>query len=279
MGYCTVTGADELAAHAALKMSFELFRGAFAHHGGAAIYHPGDAVLAEFSTVAGAVAAAEGVQAAIAATRASGRRGLEFRIGVILFDLCQFDEVLRHVEQAQILARELNARRFEPLNLTYRAKVHRLSQEHAQARAVIEAALAISEEVGMSYNGARVLGEAALNEPDPARRKAILAKGEALLAAGCIGSNHLWFYRDAIDACLERDDAAEALRFAAALGRYASQEPMVWTDTVVRRCEHLVAARDGGAQSAKDITEMVAAFGYRSLAAGIPGRAPSLSGG
>ena len=200
-------------------------------------------------------------------------------LGVILFDLCQFDEVLRHVEQAQILARELNARRFEPLNLTYRAKVHRLSQEHAQARAVIEAALAISEEVGMSYNGARVLGEAALNEPDPARRKAILAKGEALLAAGCIGSNHLWFYRDAIDACLERDDAAEALRFAAALGRYASQEPMVWTDTVVRRCEHLVAARDGGAQSAKDITEMVAAFGYRSLAAGIPGRAPSLSAG
>ena len=84
MGYCTVTGADELAAHAALKMSFELFRGAFAHHGGAAIYHPGDAVLAEFSTVAGAVAAAEGVQAAIAATRASGRRGLEFRIGVNL---------------------------------------------------------------------------------------------------------------------------------------------------------------------------------------------------
>jgi hypothetical protein len=121
-----------------------------------------------------------------------------------------------------------------------------------------------------------VLGEAALNEPDPARQKAILARGEALLAAGCIGSNHLWFYRDAIDACLERDDAAEALRFATALARYASQEPMVWTDTVVRRCEYLVAARGGRAQSAKDFTDVVAAYGYRSFAAGIPGRAASL---
>jgi hypothetical protein len=51
---------------------------------------------------------------------------------------------------------------------------------------------------------------------------------------------------------------------------------MVWTDTVVRRCEYLVAARGGRAQSAKDFTDVVAAYGYRSFAAGIPGRAASL---
>ncbi|MER9107506.1 tetratricopeptide repeat protein [Mesorhizobium sp. M0848] len=190
-------------------------------------------------------------------------------LSVILFDLDQLDQVRHHVEQAQGLARELNARRFEPLNLTYLAKAHRLSGEPVQARSVIASALAISEEVGTSYNGARVLGEAALNEPDTTRRKVILAKGEALLASGCIGSNHLWFYRDAIDACLNNDDTTEALRFAAALKRYTAHEPMVWTDTVVRRCEHLAAVRRGSGTTFDDMSDVLATFGYRSFATGI----------
>ncbi|MFA6153125.1 tetratricopeptide repeat protein [Mesorhizobium sp.] len=196
-------------------------------------------------------------------------------LSVIQFDLGQLDQVRHHVEQARGLVRELNARRFEPLNLTYLAKAHRLSGEPAQARSIIASALAISEEVGTSYNGARVLGEAALNEPGTTRRKAILARGEALLATGCIGSNHLWFYRDAIDACLEHDDTTEALRFAAALKRYTAHEPMVWTDTIVRRCEHLAAVRGGSGATFDDMSDVLATFGYRSFAAGIGSTPPA----
>ena len=37
----------------------------------------------------------------------------------------------------------------------------------------------------------------------PGERRAALAEGEALLAAGAISHNHLWFYQVAIEAALE----------------------------------------------------------------------------
>ncbi|WP_258600126.1 adenylate/guanylate cyclase domain-containing protein [Mesorhizobium sp. AR10] len=197
-------------------------------------------------------------------------------LSVISFDLGLLDEADAYATQAQSLARELGARRFEPLNLTFLAKVLRLRGQHAQAREVLDEALRASEDVGMSYNGARVLGEIALCEPDARKRKAVLKQGEALLAAGCIGSNHLWFYRDAIDASLAHGDLDDATRLADALARYTQHEPMAWADVVVRRCRILTDSRNGSpddqiARSAAELSGIAERLHYGTFTADVPG--------
>ncbi len=54
----------------------------------------------------------------------------------------------------------------------------------------------------MRFIGARVLGVTALAAADDVARARCLGEGEAILAKGCAAHNHLWFYRDAIEASL-----------------------------------------------------------------------------
>jgi hypothetical protein len=111
----------------------------------------------------------------------------------------------------------------------------------------------------MSYNGARVLSEFALLQPDLAAARAALESGESLLAGGCIGSNHLWFFRDAIDVSLKFHDFNAALNYAQKLSTYTSDEPLVWTEIFVRRCRLFAAIEhDGpGDQIVREAQELV----------------------
>ena len=61
---------------------------------------------------------------------------------------------------------------------------------------------------------------------------AALAEGEALLAAGSISHNYLWFYREAIEAALAWPTTAAVERYAAALEDYTRAEPLPWADFV-----------------------------------------------
>jgi hypothetical protein len=68
-----------------------------------------------------------------------------------------------------------------------------------------------------------------------AERDNLLAEGEHLLRQGSVGHNHLWFYRDAIEAMLAASDAVGALRYAAALEAYTAAEPLPWADVFAAR--------------------------------------------
>jgi hypothetical protein len=56
-----------------------------------------------------------------------------------------------------------------------------------------------------------------------------------MLSRGAVGHNHLWFYRDAIEALLADGDAAGALNYVGALEDYTRAEPLPWSDLFAKR--------------------------------------------
>jgi hypothetical protein len=74
------------------------------------------------------------------------------------------------------------------------------------------------------------MGLIALLAVDPDERRRAFQEGEALLRAGAVGHNHLWFHRDAMEAALRAKDWDGAERFAGALEDYTRAEPLPWSD-------------------------------------------------
>jgi hypothetical protein len=71
------------------------------------------------------------------------------------------------------------------------------------------------------------------------RARELLAQGEAMLAEGCVSHNHLEFRRAAMEFWLRHGDARETRRHAAALREYTHEEPLAWSELVMRRAELL----------------------------------------
>ena len=139
------------------------------------------------------------------------------------------DEMQVHLEREMRLIRQLGARRFEAQNLEMRGRHLLDSGRSAQAIDLLRDALAICREVGMQFCGPRVHSALAraVDANDDCRR--LLAQGEELLGRGAVGHNHLWFYRDAIEAMLGAGDAAGARRYADMLDEYTRAEPLPWS--------------------------------------------------
>lgn len=136
------------------------------------------------------------------------------------------ESVPRQIE----LARQIGSKRFEAHALQHRAEVLRLRGQQEEAEAVLEEALAMMRASGLHFVGPWMLAQLAKTTRDPARRTAALAECEALLAQGSVGHNHLWSYRDAIEASLAAGAWDEALRYAGALKDYTREEPLEWSD-------------------------------------------------
>ena len=98
------------------------------------------------------------------------------------------------------LARQLGARRFESQCMEMRARMLLDTGRRAEAAAMLREAVAICREVGMQFSGPKALGALSRAVAEPAERDRLLAEGEELLRRGAVGHNHLWFYRDAIEA-------------------------------------------------------------------------------
>jgi hypothetical protein len=72
--------------------------------------------------------------------------------------------------------------------------------------------------------------------PDAPQTTATASEGaEALLAAGSVSHNFLWFYHEAIETALNTGEWAAAERYAAALESYTRPEPLPWADFHVAR--------------------------------------------
>jgi hypothetical protein len=84
------------------------------------------------------------------------------------------------------------------------------------------------------------------------RARELLAQGEALLAGGCVSHNHLEFRRAAMEFGLRHGDVRETRRHAAALIEYTADEPLAWSDLVIRRAQFLADVADGVAASESD---------------------------
>jgi hypothetical protein len=191
-------------------------------------------------------AALEEAREAIAHARRIGHRRAEMiahHAAYFCFhDRAELDAADEHARQSLELAQQLQAPRFEAEGLAFCAELDRLAGRRDAAWSKLEAAILISRKVGMAFIGPIILGTAALIADDHAKRNAILAEADALLAAGAVFHNHLIFGRDAIDVCLEMGDWEGAERHALALEACTRAEPLPLSDFFVARGRALAAA-------------------------------------
>src|SRR5262249_58499242 len=96
-------------------------------------------------------------------------------------------------------------------------------------------ALAICREVGTQFCGPKVASALARAVEDAKTRAAALTEAREMLSRGAVGHNHLWFYRDAIEATLSARDGAAAPTYVSALADYTRAEPLPWSDLFAKR--------------------------------------------
>jgi tetratricopeptide (TPR) repeat protein len=190
-------------------------------------------------------AAASEAQAAIeASTRVGHKRSLMIGRHVAFFcALVAGDHAAAeyHTVQALDLARQLAARRFEAEALHFLGAVRHAQGRQAEALDLVRQGLVIGRETGMAFMGPWMLADLALATKDVDERQAALAEAEALLAAGSVSHNHLWFYAIAIDSSLECREWLEAERYADRLEAYTRPEPLPWADFLSARGRTLAA--------------------------------------
>lgn len=153
--------------------------------------------------------------------------------------LGELEQASLHTDRAHELAVKLGSKRFEAESMAFRAEIRRAEGRLPEALALQRQALEITRGIGMSYMGPLILGGIAVTTDDAGERRAVLEEGERLLAAGSLSHNHMYFYRDAIDACLRAQDWAGAERYADALEVYVAPEPLPWTDLLIARARAL----------------------------------------
>ena len=183
--------------------------------------------------------------AAIEAARRVGHRRAEMIASHNVFqchaERADWVAARAHAERATALARQLRARRFEAEGLLFLAAVEGACGQRTVAASLMREALAIGRETGMAFLGPALLAWLALFTDDDAERRAAVAEGEALLAAGSVSHNYFFFYRAAIEIALASEDWCAAERYAAALEDYTRAEPLAWSDFVIARGRALAA--------------------------------------
>jgi hypothetical protein len=143
------------------------------------------------------------------------------------------------------LARQLGARRFEAQGLELQARILLDIGNRAQAAHMLREALAMCKEAGTQFCGPKVASALSRAVEDPTERVALLAEGKQMLDRGAVGHNHLWFYRDAIEALLSAGDGTGALGYVAALEDYTRAEPLPWSDLFAARGRTLARVWQG----------------------------------
>lgn len=183
-------------------------------------------------------AAEDALAAAEAAVRVGHQRAELLARNIAAFALYDMAELQRARDQlleAGKLIERIGARRFVPENLTYLAKIMRAEGRRLEASHLLDEAMAVSRETGLLFFGPRILAERALAAEDPAEQRKALREGESILGEGCVGHNHLWFYRDAIEAALSGHDWSAVDRYAAALAAFTEPEPLPWSNFFIAR--------------------------------------------
>lgn len=198
------------------------------------------------------------------ASRESCREGLELarRVGDLrgellvhltlassLLNQAQLDDSRRHGRQVLQLAKQLGARRFEAETLSILAATM-IAEDPSQALALSKEALVIGRETGMSYCGPTLLSMVARLTSSPTERAQALAEGDALLAAGCVSHSYFEFYSNAIEAGLQERDWKSVRRYADRLEAYTSDEPLPWTNILIKRARLLADAGESGMKQA-----------------------------
>ena len=109
---------------------------------------------------------------------------------------------------------------------------------------------------------------------EPDTRIQALRKGEALLGKGTMGANFLYFYRYAMEACLQAGEWSEAERYAQALEEFTQEERLPWCVFFISRGRALAAVgrgdpQESATQELRRILENAIQMGYKPWVAAL----------
>jgi tetratricopeptide (TPR) repeat protein len=147
----------------------------------------------------------------------------------------RLDECVTRARRALELAIQLGARRFQAETLGVLANALYSQGEQLGALRLAEEGLQLGRETGMSYCGPALLSVLARVTGNDEQRAQALSEAEALLANGCVSHSYFEFYSNAIEVSLVKQRWDEARRYAQALEMYTSEEPLPWTQLLIRR--------------------------------------------
>jgi class 3 adenylate cyclase/tetratricopeptide (TPR) repeat protein len=155
------------------------------------------------------------------------------------------DLVHDHFSAAQAIVEKIGARRFEPENLAFMAEGMRQLGRTDEAARLLERALAMCRETGMTYIGPSVLALTALAFADDKERcAAALEEGEHLASSGL--KHNAWFFGCyAIETAIQTRDGRGAERFAGFLERQFTREALPIVEVLVERARLLARIFDG----------------------------------
>ena len=150
------------------------------------------------------------------------------------------------------VARRLGSRIFEASTLAPLSGIMAQSGRRLEARKLAHESIAILREAesGMRFVGPRAFAALALATDDPDQRHSALKEGQELLVGKSISHNHLWFYRDAMETCLDMAEWDEVEGYAAGLEDYTRAEPFPWSEFVIARGRALAAFGRGSRDNA-----------------------------
>ena len=190
-------------------------------------------------------------------------------LGKLLFDAGALDEARQSCQRAIEMAQRLGARRFDPVNQVIIAKVALIDGRRDEAIALAEEAVATTLETGPRFAGPMALGTLALVSNSEEVRRQAISEGLAILDSECVSHNYLWFYRDAMEACLLAGnfDGVEALAQAAT--DYTRAEPLPWMDLLIDRARTLAQAATAPDESTqerlRELRDQAAGVGFNVL--------------
>jgi tetratricopeptide (TPR) repeat protein len=157
------------------------------------------------------------------------------------YELADYDAMKDYLTRVMRLARQLGARRFEAQGLEMEGRLLLDVGRRAEAEPMLREALAICRDAGAQFCGPKVISALSRAVEDAGERTRLLAEGKVMLDRGAAAQNHLWFYRDAIEALLSARDAEGALEYVSRLEEYTRAEPLSWATLFAARGRALSA--------------------------------------
>ena len=158
--------------------------------------------------------------------------------------LGEFGEPQLGLDEAELALeaiRQIGAKVWEPLGWSMRARSLANLGKFGEAVDPARRGAEMAREASRALLGAWCLGILAWVSDDEDERRAVLAEGEAMLSERVVGHCHLWFYRDAMEACLNAGDFDSVERYAALLEDFTRAEPLPWSDFFIARGRVLTA--------------------------------------
>jgi tetratricopeptide (TPR) repeat protein len=168
---------------------------------------------------------------------------LRGNFSALLLDLDKPGEALKEAERAIYICEHIGARLWLPHCLTQKARalahVGRLDAALAIIKQSIEVALDTAPALVAPWAFGALAGIATTSD----EHAGALAQGKHLIDLGCVGHNQLWFYRLAIDACLQAGEYDDACHYADDLAACKKTEPGVWSKFFCKWASLVTAVR------------------------------------